>query len=182
MLLRVAYVSREGAVAAVFEQMYSAAECAAQFERLLFAYTENLCRIRKHLHERDRSLAGLVFPYPAWRPGQRDMAAAVYSSIRHKRRLFASMPTGCGKSAAALFPALKALATGATKQIYYLTARTTQRQGPIDALELLSKQPLCLWVLVLDAKEKQCPDRTVCHPDWCPRAKGHFLRDAAARA
>lgn len=64
--------------------------------------------------------------------------------------------------------------------MYYLTARTTQRQGPHDALERLRRQPLHLWTLTLDAKDRQCPARTVCHPDWCPRAKGHFLRDAEA--
>ena len=33
---------------------------------------------------------------------------------------------------------------------------------------------------VLIAKEKMCPAPTRCHPDDCPRAKGHFLRQGAA--
>ena len=82
-----------------------------------------------------------------------------------------------------MFPALKALGEGLTGQVYYLTARTTQRQGPLEALRLMREQPLHLWTLTLNAKEKQCPcgpDKRVCHPDFCPRAKGHFLRDGEA--
>ena len=104
----------------------------------------------------------------------------VYTAVKLQKRLFASMPTGTGKSVAALFPALKALGEGLTGQVYYLTARTTQRQGAQEALTRLRRQPLHLWTLTLDAKDKQCPAKTLCHPDYCPRAKGHFLRDHAA--
>ena len=33
---------------------------------------------------------------------------------------------------------------------------------------------------MIDAKDKQCPTHTLCHPDYCERAKGHFLRDTDA--
>ena len=33
---------------------------------------------------------------------------------------------------------------------------------------------------MIDAKDKQCPTHTLCHPDYCERAKGHFLRDTEA--
>lgn len=90
------------------------------------------------------------------------------------------MPTGTGKSSATLFPALKALGEGLTGQVYYLTARTTQRQGALDALARLHQQTLHLWALVIDAKDRQCPTHTLCHPDYCERAKGHLLRDTEA--
>ncbi len=136
--------------------------------------------LRRHRRERDASLRHLVFPFDAYRPGQREMAVQVYTAVKLGRRLFASMPTGTGKSVAALFPALKALGEGLTGQVYYLTARTTQRQGAVEALRRMRRQPLHLWTLILDAKDRQCPDKTLCHPDYCPRAKGHFLRDHAA--
>ena len=93
------------------------------------------------------------------------MAVQVYTAIKRKKRLFACMPTGTGKSSATLFPALKALGEGLTGQVYYLTARTTQRQGALDALARLHQQTLHLWALVIDAKDKQCPTHTLCHPD-----------------
>ena len=178
--LRVVYVDRRGKERACFEQEWTAERCEACLMELATNYIIRERIRRAHVLERDRSLRGLSFPYAAYRAGQREMAVQVYTAIRRRKRLFASMPTGTGKSSAALFPALKALGEGLTGQVYYLTARTTQRQAVLEAVERMRRQDLRLWVLTLNAKEKQCPRPTVCHPDWCPRAKGHFLRDQAA--
>lgn len=179
-MTRVAYVDRKGRIRMTFDQLLSDQACRARFDELLEPYLRRVRTIRRHLRARDRSLQELQFPFESYRAGQREMAVQAYTAIRLGRRLFASMPTGTGKSAAVLFPALKALGEGCTGQIYYVTARTTQRQGPLEALRRMRAQPLHLWTLTLDAKDKQCPARTVCHPDWCPRAKGHFLRDGEA--
>lgn len=187
--VRVAYVDRRGRLRAAFDETLSAEDCREGFLSIWLPYLRRLRQVRAHRRARNASLRALTFPYEAYRAGQRDMAVQVYTAIRLGRRLFASMPTGTGKSAATLFPALKALGEGFTDQIYDLTARTTQRQGPLEALRLMRRQPLHLWTLTLDAKDKQCPwtrgepggpDHRVCHPDFCPRAKGHFLRDGAA--
>ncbi len=179
-LVRVAYVDRRGKVRGTFDIPLTAAECRARFLTVLEPWRRRMQQLRKHRRERDASLRHLVFPFDAYRPGQREMAVQVYTAVKLGRRLFASMPTGTGKSVAALFPALKALGEGLTGQVYYLTARTTQRQGALEALRRLRRQPLHLWTLTLDAKDRQCPEKTLCHPDYCPRAKGHFLRDHAA--
>ncbi|MBQ6174602.1 MAG: hypothetical protein IJK28_08260 [Clostridia bacterium] len=178
--VRVVYVTREGRERACFAEEMSAAACGDVFTPLLGAWLRRRDLIRRHERQRDASLRALRFPFGSWRAGQREMAAQVYTAIVRGRRLFASMPTGTGKSAAAVFPAVKALADGCTDQVFYLTARTTQRQGPLDAVARMREQPLCLRVLTLDAKERQCPEGGVCHPDVCPRAKGHYLRDTAA--
>ena len=187
--VRVAYVDRKGRVRAEFDEELTAEACREAFLSVLEPYLRRMRQLRAHRRARDASLRALAFPFETYRAGQRDMAVQVYTAIRLGRRLFASMPTGTGKSAASLFPALKALGEGLTGQVYYLTARTTQRQGPLEALALMRRQPLHLWTLTLNAKDKQCPwlcgvpggpDRRVCHPDFCPRAKGHFLRDGAA--
>ncbi|MGN0755166.1 MAG: ATP-dependent DNA helicase [Aristaeellaceae bacterium] len=179
-LLRVAYVDRRGKVRGQFDTLLTAEECRARFLTVFEPYVRRMRILRRHRRERDASLRHLRFPFGSYRPGQREMAVQVYTAVKLGKRLFASMPTGTGKSAAALFPALKALGEGLTGQVYYLTARTTQRQGPLEALRRMREQPLRLWTLTLDAKDKQCPEKTLCHPDYCPRAKGHFLRDHAA--
>ena len=181
-MIRVAYVDRKGRVRAQFDEEMTAEACREAFLSVLEPYVRRTRQVRAHRRARDKSLRALQFPFESYRAGQRDMAVQVYTAIRLGRRLFASMPTGTGKSAASMFPALKALGEGVTGQIYYLTARTTQRQGPLEALSLMRRQPLHLWTLTLNAKDKQCPcrERRVCHPDFCPRAKGHFLRDGAA--
>ena len=179
-LIRVAYVDRRGKVRGQFDTPLTAAECHARFLTVYEPWARRQRLLRQHRRERDASLRHLVFPFESYRPGQREMAIQVYTAVKLGRRLFASMPTGTGKSIAALFPALKALGEGLTNQVYYLTARTTQRQGALEALAKMRRQPLHLWTLTLDAKDKQCPAPTLCHPDFCPRAKGHFLRDHAA--
>ena len=179
-IIRVVYVDRRGKVRGEFDTPMTADECHSRFQTVFEPYVRRMRLVRKHRRERDASLKQLTFPFGSYRPGQREMAIQVYTAIKQGKRLFASMPTGTGKSVAALFPALKALGEGLTGQVYYLTARTTQRQGALEALRRMRNQPLHLWTLTLDAKEKQCPAVTLCHPDFCPRAKGHFLRDHAA--
>lgn len=178
--LRVVYVDRRGKERACFEEIWTAERCQALFDALAEAYLARERIRRTHVLARNGSLASLRFPFAAYRAGQREMAVQVYTAIRRHKRLFASMPTGTGKSTAALFPALKALGEGLTGQVYYLTARTTQRQGALEAVERMRAQGMNLWVLTLNAKERQCPHPTVCHPDWCPRARGHYLRDQEA--
>jgi len=175
-LIRVVYVTEAGKPRAAFEEELSAKALAAEFQRLLNAFAAWEAIQRKHKARRDESLSGLSFPFDNYRPGQREMAVQVFTAIRQKRRLFASMPTGTGKSAAVLFPALKALAQGYTGQIFYLTARTTARQAALQAIELMRQRGMHVRSLTLNAKEKQCPKFTRCHPDYCERAKGHFLR------
>jgi len=175
-LLRLTYVDTSGRVLASFEERLSRDGCEKIFQPLydnFMAWHQTLAR---HEKKRDESLEGLRFPYTAYRPGQREMAVQCYEAIRQRKRLFASMPTGTGKSAAVLFPALKALGKGLTGQLFYLTARNTGRQGALDLLALLRGQHLDLWTLTLEAKDRMCPERTRCHPDFCPLAKGFFDR------
>ena len=179
-IIRVAYVDRKGSVHGQFDTLMTAEMCRQRFNDLLIPYIRWMKLVRGHRRARNASLHALQFPYEQYRAGQRDMAVQVYTAIRLQRLLFASMPTGTGKSVAALFPALKALGEGLTSQVYYLTARTTQRQGALEAVARMHRQPLHLWTLTLNAKDKQCPEQTICHPDFCPRARGHFLRDGAA--
>ena len=176
----VTYVTSKGAVRGQFERRMTDEECRNEFMNLLIPFVRRMKLVHEHRHARNASLHALRFPYDGYRAGQREMAVQVYTAIRLGRRLFASMPTGTGKSVASLFPALKALGEGLTGQVYYLTARTTQRQGALEAVARMHRQTLHLWTLTLDAKDKQCPARTLCHPDYCPRAKGHFLREGEA--
>ena len=177
---RVAYVSVDGTLRGMFTRQLSPGECRADFDALFVPFKEQTLFLRRRLQERNRELDALTFPFPAYRAGQREYAVQVYTAIERRKRLFASMPTGTGKSVAGLFPALKALGRGLTGQIFYLTARSTQRQGALDALRLMRPSLPHLHVLTLDARDRVCPESHICHPDFCPRAKGHFLRDLEA--
>ena len=176
----VTYLNLEGAMLRRFSETLSREELAAQAESWLDRWLDFALREREHRRQRDASIRTLDFPFPAYRAGQRELAAQVYTAISRKKRLFACLPTGTGKSAAVLFPALKAMGEGKTDKLLYLTARNTARQSPIQALERMKAQGLSARVSVLTAREKLCPEEMRCHPDFCPRAKGHFLRQEDA--
>ena len=175
--VRVSYADLSGELTAQFERVYGMSELETLFFELLDKYIIWHKRMERHRARRDKSIEALPFPYPAYRGGQREMAGQVYTAILRRRRLYAVMPTGTGKSAAVLYPALKALGLGHTEQIYCLTARTTARRAMEQEFLRMRAHGLKLKALTLNAREKICPMAEVrCDPDYCPRARGHYLR------
>lgn len=125
---------------------------------------------------RNDSIETLEFPYD-YRPGQKNMAAMVYLSIKDRKNLFVQAPTGIGKTMAALFPAIQAMGNGYAEKMFYLTAKTIARSVALDGLTILRNNGLHFRSVLITAKEKICPmDETNCDPDYCPYAKGHYDR------
>ncbi|ARP86609.1 ATP-dependent DNA helicase [Bordetella genomosp. 9] len=136
-----------------------------------------------HRAARDRALAALRFPYDAFRPGQRQLATAVYRAVRDGKCLMAQAPTGIGKTMATLFAALKA-APGRLDNVFFLCAKTAGRQLAIEALARLRQAHpgLPLRIVELQARDRACvhPDKA-CHGGSCPLARGFYDRLPAAR-
>ncbi len=130
---------------------------------------------------RDASIRSLAFPFAGYRPGQRQMAVEVYRTIRSGGQLIVEAATGIGKTMAAVFPAVKALAEGLTAKVFYLTARTTARTAAEKALAYLGGGGLRLKYLTLTAKDKICfnPEGD-CSGEGCEYARGYYdrLREA----
>jgi len=137
-----------------------------------------------HRAARNQALSSLTFPHASFRPGQRELAEAVYKSASSGRCLMAQAPTGIGKTVGTLFPLLKACPTQQLDKVFYLAAKTPGRQLALDALALIktAAPTLPLRVLELVAKGKACehPDKA-CHGDACPLAQGFYDRLPAAR-
>jgi Rad3-related DNA helicase len=90
-----------------------------------------------HRAARDAALRALAFPHAAFRPGQRQLAEAVYRAARDGRCLLAQAPTGIGKTLGTLFPLLKALPTQGIDRVAFLTAKTSGRALALEALRTL---------------------------------------------
>lgn len=178
--IRVCYTDADGMELQSFEKLGHAEEWLARMDALLAPYARFAEREQTHRRLRDESIRALSFPFPSYRPGQRELAVQVYTAIRRKRRLFASLPTGTGKSAAVLFPAIKAMGEGETERILYLTARNTARQSPLNALARMRQAGLRARCCVLSAKEKLCAETLQCDPEHCTRAAGHYVRQKEA--
>ena len=164
---------------------FSRVYLASRLKELFFLYAgEYVRRLKRAEAWQERSLPSVregAFPFDSFRSGQREMAAAVYRSIRDKTRLLVQAPTGIGKTAAALFPAVKALGEGLTDIVFYLTARSTGRLAAEQALKLMRARGLCVRSVSVTAKAKICPmPQPVCDPETCPRARGHFDRQKLA--
>jgi DNA excision repair protein ERCC-2 len=158
-------------------QSVTTAELASFFQDLLSRYLEWAETVVRWGSRRDESIRELDFPYCHYRPGQRDFAVAVYRTIKDSGQLLAQAATGIGKTMAALFPAVKALAEGSSSKIFYLTARTTGRMAAEKALDELRHRGLRLKSLTITAKDKICFNpNSACHPDECEFARGHFDR------
>lgn len=126
--------------------------------------------------ERTASIKMLSFPFN-YRAGQKELAAYVYQTIYHKRKLFIEAPTGAGKTISTLFPAVKAMGEGIGQTIFYLTAKTITRTVAGDAIEIMRERGLKLKSVVLTARDKICfMGEAECNPDYCPYAKGHYDR------
>jgi DNA excision repair protein ERCC-2 len=116
----------------------------------------------------------LPFPFPELRPVQREAMAAVAASLEAGRHLLLAAPTGVGKTAAALYPALRlALATG--RRVAFLTAKTLQQHL---AVETLQRMQLGGWhSLQVRAKAKMCANREViCHEEYCEHARDYGVK------
>jgi DNA excision repair protein ERCC-2 len=157
------------------EREYTAAELSAFLAGTLERFGDWLHRLEVLRGERDASLAGLDFPYGSFRPGQRDMAELTYKCISLGGQLLLEAPTGIGKTAAVLFPALKALAKARHERMVFVTAKTVGRRAAEQTLARFRDGGYRGKALSLTAKETIClsPGRA-CHGEDCPYARGYY--------
>ncbi len=164
-----------------FERHFTLGELETFFHGLVTPYLDWFRKVYARQDERDRSIQGLEFPYAEYRPGQRDMAVAVYQTIRANDRLYVQSPTGVGKTIATLFPSVKALGQGLAEKIFYLTAKTSGRLVAEKALDDMRQVGLQIRSVTLTAREKVCFCPPVnCDPQVCTFARGYFDKVKAA--
>lgn len=129
----------------------------------------------KQLKASRRRLSKLVsFPFDHPRPQQDKLMEVVSNSINNGRNLMLQAPTGLGKTAGVLLPALKqSLAKGAP--VVFITPKNSQFKAAIDLVRVLHKHKVRLKVLVLNAKQKSCINEELsCHKTTCQYAENYF--------
>lgn len=179
--LRLVYGHPDTLEHTTFSRDESAAEVLAFLEATLAEYEAWLVRQRAHEAHRDRHLQGLAFPFPSYRPYQRPMARRVFQALRDREHLLLEAPTGSGKSAATLFPALRALQAAGYRRVLFLTSRTTGALAARDAVRRMDPQAGFLRHVTLVAKDKACfLPGTPCEPEACPYARGYYDRSRQA--
>jgi DNA excision repair protein ERCC-2 len=159
-----------------FIEKYSFLQLEEWFLNLIKSYEKWAQFQIQWMEKRRLSIKNIEFPF-VYRDGQRDLVTSVYRTILRKKKLFIQAPTGVGKTMAAVFPAVKAIGEELGDKIFYLTAKTITRTVAEQAFCLLKEQGLKFKVITLTAKDKICfCEETICNPEHCSYAKGHYDR------
>lgn len=174
--VRMTYCNMDTEDIRYFYETYDVRELQQWFENVLLQYKKWMDYRFEWNKKRQRSIKELAFPF-AYREGQKELAAYVYRTIVHKRKLFLEAPTGVGKTISTVFPAVKAMGEEKADRIFYLTAKTIAATVAEDTFSLLREKGLLFKSVIITAKDKICfMEEKECNPEQCPYAKGHFDR------
>jgi DNA excision repair protein ERCC-2 len=157
------------------------AQLIADRVRLLIGHAQT----EQHRQEQRRAAAGtLLFPHGRPRKYQDRMIAAVERALAEGRHLLVSAPSGIGKTAAALFPAVKHVLAGGGR-VFFVTAKNTQQALAMETLRRMGilpvpssrtdgrEAPPTITAVQFRAREKMCiNDQYACREEFC-----HYLRD-----
>ncbi len=146
------------------------------FEKVIGLYLDWAKKLDHHEESRLKSIEGLMFPYPEFRAHQRDLMGHVYRNIVERGILYATAPTGIGKTVATMFAALKAV-NQPRQKLFYLTAKNDGKRIALDTASLLEKNGLVAKTCEITAKDSVCflKERD-CDPEVCKYANGYYSR------
>ncbi|MFU8816533.1 MAG: ATP-dependent DNA helicase [Pseudomonadales bacterium] len=179
--LRLLYCHPDTLATQIFERRETALAATQFLDATLHDYAAWLEGQQAHERQRDARLQCLTFPFPSFRPFQRAVARRVFRALRDREHLLLEAPTGSGKTAATLFPAVRALQASGYRRVILLTSRTTGALAARDAAIRMDSNAEYLRHIVLTAKDKACfLPGTPCEPDACPYARGYYDRARAA--
>jgi DNA excision repair protein ERCC-2 len=156
-----------------------APEARRRLEARLDALLTQVEEERQRLETRTSWADQLVFPFPAMRPGQDELVAAMTGAWEKGHDILASAPAGTGKTAASIWAALQhALAN--RLGLFFVTAKTTQQKLAAETLEAVAtSSEIPLRSLVLRAKDAMCLCETrICHEEVCPHIREYPERAA----
>lgn len=107
--------------------------------------------------ERSERRADSLFPFPLIRTGQKEMLADVQETIKSQGVLIAHAPTGIGKTAAAIVPALE-YAIKNDKIVFFLTSKQSHHKIVVDTLRLIKNTKNVNFTAIdIISKQAMCP-------------------------
>ncbi len=118
-------------------------------------------------------LTKVNFSLPEKRPVQDKIMMRVAETLGNRPYHMIAAPTGTGKTAGVLFPAIK-YAILHQKRIVYVTSKTTQQEIIRETLTPITEDGLDVSVCFLRASKQMCAnDVLFCHEDYCPYVKNY---------
>ncbi|MBS3147709.1 ATP-dependent DNA helicase [Candidatus Woesearchaeota archaeon] len=103
----------------------------------------------------------MLFSHDDIRPGQKELIETIQAALSQKKHVLAHAPTGLGKTAAALCPAIE-LAMQKDLTVFFLTSRHTQHRIVLETLhKLKAKTGLNVLATSLIGKKWMCAQENV---------------------
>ena len=126
------------------------------------------------------SMKSVKFPYKEIRAGQDEFIRRAYKNIARGGVLYATAPTGTGKTVSALFPAIRALGNRKCDKVFYLTPKETTANAAIECLFLMAEHGADIRAVKLRSKEKACKNGLICRDrrDNCKNSRCNKLAEA----
>ncbi|MEG9297549.1 ATP-dependent DNA helicase [Mangrovibacillus sp. Mu-81] len=175
--VQLTYIQIDTEQVKVLKKTYTVNELEEIIRNTLLAFTLFAKVIVNNRKKYQDSVPAVSFPYPAFRKGQKQLAGAVYKTIREEKSLYANAPTGTGKTISTLFPTIKATGGGGAEKWFYLTAKTITRTVAEEAIALLENEGLHHTSVTITAKDKICfKEETKCQKEYCEFADGYYDR------
>ncbi|WP_141733353.1 ATP-dependent DNA helicase [Oligoflexus tunisiensis] len=163
---------REELLPVPFDADHMQAWVKARGEQIVAEYK----RLRSIQKNRQKLARKIFFPFREPRASQLQLMEGVKSALENDQHLLLQAPTGLGKTAGVLVPALTfALERGAP--VVYIAPKNSQFQAAIDLVSIFQQQRMGLKVLVLTSRAKACRQTEVnCHESLCPFAKDYHSK------
>ena len=150
------------------------------FDKCVMAVARFAAPEVQRVTERLPSFANMKFPFESIRDGQREFMREAFRTLSTGGVLFASAPTGTGKTISALYPAIKALGKGRAEKIFYLTPKGTTADAARDTINLLAEGGVKLKSIILTRKDRMCINGGICKSSrqLCRYSRCQKLSDA----
>ncbi len=157
---------------------FDRADVARYLERNLATVLATIARREAELAEKRVRAEAMAFPLGEDRPGQRRMMEEVARTLDEGERLLVSAPTGTGKTAGALYPAVKhVLSTG--RRLFALSGKNTQKSIVEQTVKSLQEAGAPVKTLLLASSASLCVNSVhFCDPSVCTFAAQHRSRMA----
>lgn len=152
------FISRESGECVSYFRDYTLDSCVKMTKALLSRAAVPISVFAERMSTRVDEIKKLSFPYGAPRAGQHELMLGVMKTVRRGGRLLASAPTGTGKTAATLYPAVKALGEGYADKIFYLVGKTVTARVAQDTMRRFAEQAPSLRYITIRSKERSCPE------------------------
>lgn len=114
----------------------------------------------------------ISFIYPKYRPYQKELILEIEDSLKEKKNVLISAPTGLGKTVSSILPAIK-FCLERNLKLFFLTSKTLQQDMAVEVIKKINTSGV-FHSIQIRAKEKICPSSaTLCHEKFCPYAKDY---------